>query len=54
MDAIRDAVGWQLSRRRSEILVEMALETLVFHGEAEKRALTEGEDGEVRLYYRVA
>ncbi|WP_101294276.1 hypothetical protein [Halegenticoccus soli] len=54
VNAIRDAVGWQLSRRRSEILVEMALETLVYHGNAEKRAIDEGEDGEVRLYYRAA
>ena len=50
--ALLDALDWQVSKQRSELLVEMALETLVSRDEAEKRV--HEEDGEVVAYYRAA
>ena len=41
---------WQFSRERSKAVVEAALETLVYDGLAEKRALE--HDGEITIYYR--
>ncbi|WP_254544125.1 hypothetical protein [Halomarina pelagica] len=37
IDALTDAMNWQITRRRSEPLVEMARETLVYHDMLEKR-----------------
>jgi hypothetical protein len=48
--AFNEAIQWQFSRERSKAVVEAALETLVYHGLAEKRAL-EHEDG-ITIYYR--
>ncbi|WP_254544111.1 hypothetical protein [Halomarina pelagica] len=50
--ALSNAMDWQISRRRSEILVEMALETLVYHEILEKRIMTRGEV--TTAYYRVS
>lgn len=48
--AFTRAIEWQFSRERSKAVVEVALETLVYHGLAEKRALE--RDGEITIYYR--
>lgn len=50
--ALVDALDWQLSKQRSELFVEMALEILVSRGVAEKRIRR--EDGGVVAYYRAA
>lgn len=50
LNALRDAVAWRVSRHRSELLVELALETLVFHGYAEKKLVH--RDDESVAYYR--
>ena len=50
LNALLDAVGWRVSRHRSEALVEMALETLVFQGYAEKKMSR--RDDEYIAYYR--
>lgn len=50
MGAFTKAIQWQFSRERSKAVVEAALETLVYHGLAEKRALE--RDGEITIYYR--
>ena len=48
--AFTQAIQWQFSRERSKAVVESALETLVYDGLAEKRALE--HDGEITIYYR--
>lgn len=48
--AFTQAIQWQFSRERSKAVVEAALETLVYDGLAEKRALE--HDGEITIYYR--
>ena len=50
LDALIDAIDWRVSRHRSEALVEIALEVLVFEGYAEKKMLQ--RDGEYVAYYR--
>lgn len=50
LNALIDAVGWRVSRHRSELLVELALETLVFHGYAEKKMIHRDDD--YIAYYR--
>lgn len=45
-----EALDWQVSKQRSEVLVEMALETFVADGVAEKRVRR--EDGDPVAYYR--
>lgn len=50
--ALAEALDWQTSKKRSELLVEMALETLVSRDEAEKRRRI--EDGDAVAYYRAA
>lgn len=50
LGALTKAIEWQFSRSRSKAVVETALETLVYHGMAEKRALE--RDGEITIYYR--
>lgn len=50
--AFTKAIQWQFSRARSKAVVEAALETLVYQGLAEKRALE--RDGEITIYYRAA
>ena len=47
-----EALDWQVSKQRSEVLVEMALETLVSRDVAEKRVRQ--EDGDAVAYYRAA
>ena len=47
-----EALDWQVSKQRSEVLVEMALETLVADDVAEKRVRR--EDGDPVAYYRAA
>ncbi len=42
--ALVEALDWQTSRKRSELLVEMALERLVADGAAEKRVRREDDD----------
>jgi hypothetical protein len=48
--AFTEAIQWQFSRSRSKAVVESTLETLVYHGLAEKRALE--HEGEITIYYR--
>ena len=50
LSTLLDALDWQVSKQRSEVLVEMALETLVADGAAEKRVRQ--EDGDSVAYYR--
>lgn len=50
LNALLDAAEWRLSRHRSELLVELALETLVFQGYAEKKM--DQRDDESIAYYR--
>ena len=52
LSTLVEALDWQASKKRSELLVEMALETLVSRGDAEKRVRT--EDGDAVAYYRAA
>lgn len=52
LSALVEALDWQTSRKRSELLVEMALERLVADGAVEKRVRREG-NGDV-AYYRAA
>lgn len=52
LHALAEALDWQASKSRSELLVEMTLERLVADGAAEKRVRQEGED--VVAYYRAA
>lgn len=51
LNALVEALDWQVSKKRSEVLVEVALETLVTRDEAEKRVV---EDDERVAYYRTA
>lgn len=46
--AFNEAIQWQFSRERSKAVVESALETLVYDGLAEKRALE--HSGEITIY----
>ena len=50
--ALMDAIDWQVSKGRSELFVEMALETLAANGAAEKRVRREDDD--LVAYYRAA
>ncbi|WP_237561162.1 hypothetical protein [Halococcus sediminicola] len=52
LTALVEALDWQASKTRSELLVEMALERLVADGAAEKRVRREEDD--VVAYYRAA
>lgn len=52
LSALIEALDWQTSKKRSEMLVEMALETLVADDVAEKRVRR--ENGDAVAYYRAA
>lgn len=51
LEALKRAALWQMSRKRSKVRVEAALETLVFLDEVEKRSVP--RDGEPVIHYRM-